>query len=199
MTKDDILRKWDGLAEICNAKKDQLALMTNDWLQDHIEMSVEQYEQEATKLNQEIDGLEAMMNQLIAEHTKMCVEEARKEQELKTSKAMVMNQFGANPDEIKVTGGVLSSNAMNQFGANPDEIKVTGGVLSSNAADSHLIGIAKTSEQLEQERQSLLSRIKDQVMKKAITLGEASQWKHYINTAYGYSAPVQEMTDGMQR
>jgi|BioPla2DNA2_1021312.scaffolds.fasta_scaffold46680_2 hypothetical protein len=177
MTKDDILRKWDGLAEICNAKKDQLALMTNDWLQDHIEMSVEQYEQEATKLNQEIDGLEAMMNQLIAEHTKMCVEEARKEQELKTSKAMVMNQFGANPDEIKVTGGVLSS----------------------NAADSHLIGIAKTSEQLEQERQSLLSRIKDQVMKKAITLGEASQWKHYINTAYGYSAPVQEMTDGMQR
>ncbi len=183
MSKDDILKKWDDLSQIYKAKENQLELMindwlmTNDWLQGHIEMSAEEFEQEASKLSKELDELEIRMNQLIAEHTKMCVEEARKEQELKTSKAAVMTEFGTNPDEIKVVGGVLSSN--------PDQ--------------SHLMGISKTPEQLEQERESLLATIKDQVMKKAITLGEASKWKHYINTAYGNSAQEQEKSIDMKR
>lgn len=46
--------------------------------------------------------------------------------------------------------GIISAkkNVQNQFGTNPDEIIITGGVLSLNANESHLTGRNKTPEEL---------------------------------------------------
>ena len=77
---------------------------------------------------------------------------------------------------------------------------INGGVLSENASESHLTGSQKTAEELEFERTQLLARLKEKVMKKEISLAEASKLIHEINIAYGVDDEiVQENTQGGKR
>ena len=86
-----------------------------------------------------------------------------------------------------------------QFGVSPDEMVITGGVLSSNASESHLTGRNKTPEELEADRQYALAEIRTRVANKEISLAEASKLKNDVNLAYGYGEPIQEMSNGMHR
>lgn len=86
------------------------------------------------------------------------------------------------------------------FGTSPEELVINGGVLSENASESHLTGSQKTAEELEFERTQLLARLKEKVMKKEISLAEASKLIHEINIAYGVDDEiVQENTQGGKR
>lgn len=83
------------------------------------------------------------------------------------------------------------------FGTSPDELVINGGVLSTNASESHLTGRQKTTEELEFERTQLLANIREKVMKKEISLAEASKLVQEINIAYGFDEEiVQENTQG---
>ena len=86
------------------------------------------------------------------------------------------------------------------FGTSPEELVINGGVLSENASESHLTGSQKTAEELEFERTQLVARLKEKVMKKEISLAEASKLIHEINIAYGVDDEiVQENTQGGKR
>lgn len=86
------------------------------------------------------------------------------------------------------------------FGTSPEELVINGGVLSENASESHLTGSQKTAEELEFERTQLLARLKEKIMKKEISLAEASKLIHEINIAYGVDDEiVQENTQGGKR
>lgn len=89
----------------------------------------------------------------------------------------------------------------NHFSISPDEVIITGGILSSNANKSHLIGREKTEEELEYERSQLLNNIKLKVMTKEITLAEASKLVQDVNIAYGISVQLDNdiIQDGIKR
>ncbi len=82
------------------------------------------------------------------------------------------------------------------FGISPDEIIITGGVLSSNANESHLEGRYKTPEELEDERTQLLAGVREKVTTKEISLSEASNLAQKINIAYGKTAYEHENSQG---
>lgn len=86
------------------------------------------------------------------------------------------------------------------LGVMPSQTEITGGVLSSNANESHLVGQQKTPEQLEQEKNYLLSQIKNKVMNKEISLADASKLTADVNNSYGfYESPIERKSDGMNR
>ena len=86
------------------------------------------------------------------------------------------------------------------FGTSPEELVINGGVLSTNASETYLTGREKNAEELEFERIQLLASLKEKVMKKEISLAEASKLIHEINIAYGVDDEiVQENTQGGKR
>ena len=80
-------------------------------------------------------------------------------------------------EEMLQKEGLISAkrSVKSQFGVSPDEMVITGGVLSSNASDSHLTGRNKTPEELETDRQYALAEIRTRVANKEISLAEASK------------------------
>lgn len=86
-----------------------------------------------------------------------------------------------------------------QFGINPDEIIITGGVLSTNASESHLIGRHKTLEELELEKMFILSEIESRVDNKQISPIEASKLKNYVNLVYENITKQQDFTNSSSR
>lgn len=65
-------------------------------------------------------------------------------------------------------------------------INIIGGVLHSNANKSYLISVEKTAEQLEQEKNQMLSSIKSKVQSGELTLAEASKLVNDVNISYGF-------------
>lgn len=71
-----------------------------------------------------------------------------------------------------------------QLGVNPDEIIVTGGVLSSNASESHLLGREKTREELLEEKNEAFVGIRQMLADRSISLAQASGLRHEIELVY---------------
>ena len=61
---------------------------------------------------------------------------------------------------------------------------ITGGILSSNANESYLTGRDKTAEELEIDRQVALAALREKVVRKEVSLMEASQLKSDIENYY---------------
>ena len=80
-----------------------------------------------------------------------------------------------------------------QLGVDTDKMVITGGILSSNANESHLTGRDKTPEELEINRQIALTALREKVVKKEVSLAEASQLKNDIENYYGKN---NEMSSG---
>lgn len=86
------------------------------------------------------------------------------------------------------------------LGERPTNMNIVGGVLSSNANESHLVTEQKSPEQLEQEKNQMLSNIKLKVQSGEISLAEASKLTHDVNTAFGYyDEPTETNTTGIHR
>lgn len=86
------------------------------------------------------------------------------------------------------------------LGERPTNMNIVGGVLSSNANESHLVAEQKSLEQLEQEKNQMLSNIKLKVQSGEISLAEASKLTHDVNTAFGYyDEPTKTNTTDIHR
>lgn len=86
------------------------------------------------------------------------------------------------------------------LGERPTNMNIVGGVLSSNANESHLVAEQKSLEQLEQEKNQMLSNIKLKVQSGEISLAEASKLTHDVNTAFGYyDEPTETNKTGIHR
>lgn len=117
--------------------------------------------------------------------------------ELKRQAEAAWKEYKELDSEISLRQNAVYSVRTN-LGVSPDEIVITGGVLSPNASESHLIGRSKTYEELELDRKIALAKIRTKVATKEITLAQASKLKNDINIAYGYSQPV-ENQNGMSK
>ena len=174
MSTLDLLNKYAELTEAWMDKQAKLDNYVQQWLNGETQMSSEGVQQLVDKANEQIEQLKVSASQAQAEYLRITQEEA-----------MRKNAIGS---------------VRHNFSTSTDEIIITGGVLSSNANESHLNGREKTSEELEQERQQLLSNIKTKVMSKEITLAEASKLAQDVNMAYGVNAEVfQENKQGDMR
>ena len=177
MTKDELLKKYEELVTLYTDKEVKLEAYVQRWLDGNASLSSSAIEQLITTTNNQIEQLKSEAQATISEYQRLKKESLLREQGLMTAKRKVKEQLGISPDEIIITGGVLSS----------------------NASDSHLIGREKTLEELEEERQLALAEIRSRVATKQITLAEASKLKSELNLAYGYLEQNQEANSNMHR
>ena len=177
MTKEELFKKWDELTTAYTDKEAKLEAYVQRWLDGNSYLSNENIQQLVDTVTQQIEELKAAAKQALDEYTRLIKEEMRQKEGLVSAQRSVKSQFGVSPDEMVITGGVLSS----------------------NASESHLTGRNKTPEELETDRQYALAEIRTRVANKEISLAEASKLKNDVNLAYGYGEPIQEMSDGMHR
>lgn len=174
MTKEELLKKWDELTTAYLEKEAQLESFVQKWLNEESNMSNKSMELLIDNTNVLIDKMKKEADSTIKQYNQIVEEEQLRKEQLESSKMIIKNQFGFSPDEIIITGGVLSS----------------------NANESHLIGRSKTNEELEAEKQAALAEIRHRTSTKQISLSEASQLKNQVNTAYNYK---QDINSGMHK
>ena len=170
MTREELLNKSDELTLAWMDKQAKLDNYVQRWLNDEVQMSAEGVQQLVDSATQQIEQLRTQATQFQSEYMRITQEEAMRR------------------------NAVIS--VRHNFGVSPDEMIITGGVLSSNANESHLTGRNKTPEELEDERTQLLASVREKAMKKEISLAEASKLAQNINIAYGSSSYEQENTQG---
>lgn len=159
-------------SEACS-KEAKLEAFVQKWLNDESELNNESMQQLLDSVNLQVAELKKKASEADAEWKRLDQEIALKENALYSVRT--------------------------NLGMNPDEIVITGGVLSPNASESHLIGRSKTLEELELDRQNALAMIREKVAKKEITLAHASKLKNDVNIAYGYAPQQQENQNGMSK
>ena len=171
MSHMDLLNKYAELTETWMDKQAKLDNYVQRWLNGEVQMSSEGVQQLVDSATEQIEQLKAQAEQCDKEYLRITQEEAMKR------------------------NAVIS--VRHNFGTSPDELVITGGVLSTNASESHLTGRQKTAEELEFERTQLLANIRERVMRKEISLAEASKLSQDVNVAYGVNSEVvQENTQG---
>ena len=158
MNTMDLLNKYAELTETWMEKEAKVDAYIENWLDEKIDASLEQMEQFVNNERQQIEQLKKLSEQVQAEYLRIKQEEAMR----KHANNVVRKEFGTTPDEIIITGGVLSS----------------------NPRESHLIGRSKTQEELLQEKEQFLNTIKSRAISKEITLAEASKLSHEVKIAY---------------
>ena len=161
MSNINYLNKYAELTEAWSDKQAKLDRYVERWLKGEVQMSSDQIQQLMDSTNEQIEQLKAAADQAQSNYVRAINEEAMRRNAV--------------------------SSVRNRFGVSPNEVIITGGVLSSNASESHLIGREKSEEELQQEREKLLNDIKLKVMQKEITLAEASKMSQDVNIAYGLS------------
>ena len=170
MTREELLNKSDELTLAWMDKQAKLDNFVQRWLNDEVQMSAKGVEQLIDSATQQIEQLKTQATQFQSEYMRITQEEAMRRH------AVISVRYN--------------------FGVSPDEMIITGGVLSSNANESHLTGRNKTPEELEDERTQLLASVREKAMKKEISLAEASKLAQNINISYGSSSYEQENTQG---
>lgn len=159
-------------SEACS-KEAKLEAFVQKWLNDESELSNDSMQQLLDSVNLQVDELKKKASEADAKWKRLNQEIALKENALYSVRA--------------------------NLGMSPDEIIITGGILSPNANESHLIGRSKTPEELETDRLNALAIIREKVAKKEITLAHASKLKNDVNIAYGYAPTKQENQNGMSK
>lgn len=84
------------------------------------------------------------------------------------------------------------------LGIQPTDVKIVDGVLSSKAGESRLIAEKKSPEQLESEKQELLTKLKEKVLRGEISLTLASKLTNDINNSYDFYS-CDEKSSGMKK
>ena len=159
MSRDELLVKYDEIISLWMDKEAKLESFIQKWLNGETQISNETMQQLVDKTTEQIEQLKAQSEQLLIEYKRVVQEEEMR----KYAIIAVRHNFNTSPEEVIITGGVLSS----------------------NANESHLEGRHKTNEELELEKQQLLAQVREKVMDKQISLAQASQMSQQINTAYG--------------
>ena len=178
MTREDLLQKYNELCLMADAKDKQVNDICYSWGNLEKKYSDAEIKMMIEKLESESEQLRTQANSYLFQYEEIISQDKAKRQAIIDAKVSVKNQFGTSPDDIIITGGVLSA----------------------NANESHLTGRQKTAEELEFERTKLLASIREKAMKKEISLAEASKLSQDVNMAYGVNTEVvQENTQGGMR
>ena len=161
MTREELLNKSDEFTIAWMDKQAKLDNYVQSWLNGEVQMSVDGVQQLVDSTTEQIEQLKTQASKFHVEYMRMTQEEAMRRNAVIT----VRHNFCVSPDEVIITGGILSP----------------------SANESHLTGRNKTLEELEDERTQLLASVREKTMKKEISLADASKLAHNINMAYSTS------------
>lgn len=176
MTRENLLQKYNELSLLADEKDKQISNICYNWEVLRKKYSDVEIEMMIENLEIASKDLRTQANAYFSQYAILIEQDRAKYQAIIDAKKSVKKQFGTSPDDIVITGGVLSS----------------------NASQSHLIGRSKTASEIEQEKNQLLDVIKSRAMAKEITLAEASKMAQEVNIAYGTDVNVNSQ-GGMKR
>ena len=178
MNREILLQKYNETCSLADAKDAQVSSICYSWGNLNNQYSDTEIKMMIEKLESEATNLRAQANAYLSQYDKIVEQERAKQQAIIAAKTSVKREFGVSPDDLIITGGVLSS----------------------NASESHLIGREKNPEEKTQEKERILSELKAKVMKKEISLEDASKLVQDIDTAYGtLETPLEETQSEMHR
>lgn len=158
MKRTELLNKIDKLIMNSTIKQVMLDNYIDKWLNGEIDMSVDVVQKLIDKVSEQIDKSKKEITKLQNEYMKMIKEEAFKKS--------------------------TSINIIHNFRITPYEPVIADDILSSNANVSYLVEKNKISNELEYEKNQLLGIIRERVLKKQMSLKEASNSYKIINLAY---------------
>lgn len=171
MEKNEYIYKYCELIEQANEKEAKLESYVQEWLSNESVLSSNTMEQTIISINDQIAQMRMEAEKYKKEFERLSKEEQLKQEQLESSKAIKMR-------------------LKQQLGIDTSQIVITDGILSANANESHLVGREKTKEELEIDKQIAISTLREKVVKKEITLAQASKLKNDINSYYGTSENV---------
>lgn len=158
MKRTELLNKIDKLIMNSTIKQVMLDNYIDKWLNGEIDMSVDVVQKLIDKVSEQIDKSKKEITKLQNEYMKMIKEEAFKKS--------------------------TSINIIHNFRITPYEPVIADDILSSNANVSYLVEKNKIPNELEYEKNQLLGIIRERVLKKQMSLKEASNSYKIINLAY---------------
>lgn len=166
MTKNECLNNYINLIQLISEKEAKREAYIDKWLNGESILSLEAIENTINLVDEQIKKMKEEAQIYLSEFEKITKEEELKEQNLLSSNIskMLLRQ---------------------KLGVDTSSIVIIDGVLSSNKDKSHLIGREKDEEEIELEKQVALSILREKVVKKEITLIEASKIKNDIENVYG--------------
>ena len=165
MNKLEYIDEYCDLIQQANEKEAKLEAYVQKWLSGESVLSSDTLEQTITRVNDQISQMRTE-----AEKYKLEFERISKEEQLKQE----------NIESLKSTEMRLRY----QLSVDTGKMVITGGILSSNANESYLTGRDKTAEELEIDRQVALAALREKVVRKEVSLMEASQLKSDIENYY---------------
>jgi hypothetical protein len=165
MKTDELLIKFDTLTTEWTEKQVKLEAFIDRWLAGENILSNNQVQQVVDDTTLKISNLKKEANLAIQQYNEKCILDAKEKQKKEEAKKAVIKNFGTNPDEIIITGGILSQ----------------------NASESVLIGTKKSDDLLTKEMESALEKIKQKVLFKEISASEASDLAEKVRLVYGHN------------
>ena len=81
------------------------------------------------------------------------------------------------------------------FGQASSDMKIIDGVLASNAKDSHLVAEKKIYEEMDLDKQDMLSTLKQRVMNGEISLEQASELSSKINSSFDFYSQEKQIEE----
>ncbi len=166
MDKFEYINKYCELTQQANEKEAKLESYVQKWLSGESVLSSDTMEQTIVTVNDQVSKIRTEAEKYKSEFDRISKEEQLQQEQLESSKSAERR--------LKF-----------QLGVDTSKMVITGGILSSNANESHLTGRDKTPEELEIDRQIALTTLREKVVKKEVSLAEASQLKNDIENYYG--------------
>lgn len=175
MTKEELLEKYYELHSEMTKRHNRINNICRNWLELNKNHSDGEIEMMISNIEREIEKLASEANNYYKQYSEIIQKEKLENEKIIASKKAIKSKFGVSPDDMIITGGVLSS----------------------KASESHLIGRNKTLEEITQEKEKIENEIKTKVRAGEMTLTEASKLTSDLRRAYA-NYDEEEVSRGRQ-
>ncbi len=168
--------------------------MTSDKLYQEYNKAFNERASLENKINDFITKWKEGNNTLSTKEIENVVEKGYERLEALKKREEELHETYQKQEELEKNIQSSSISIEHQLNTRPTKLNITGGVLSSDATKSHLTAEPKTEEELHKDKENLLNKLKEKVIKGEITRETASKLIADINTIYSPDTSSYETT-----
>ena len=168
--------------------------MTSDKLYQEYNKAFNERASLENKINDFITKWQEGNNTLSTKEVENIVEKGYERLEALKKREEELHEAYQKQEELEKNIQSSSISIEHQLNTRPTKLNITGSVLSSDATKSHLTAEPKTEEELHKDKENLLNKLKEKVIKGEITRETASKLIADINTIYSPDTSSYETT-----
>ena len=168
--------------------------MTSDKLYQEYNKAFNERASLENKINDFITKWKEGNNTLSTKEIENVVEKGYERLEALKKREEELHEAYQKQEELEKNIQSSSISVEHQLNTRPTKLNITGGGLSSDATKSHLTAEPKTEKELHKDKENLLNKLKEKVIKGEISKETASKLIADINTIYSPDTSSYETT-----